>query len=182
MAHLDIHFFPEIKIFEKIQFDSDLGFFTNLYEKTWTLENFFQDSVSFSKLRGTIRGFHFQKAPFDQAKLVSVINGSILDIFIDLRTSSETFLNYGSIILKEGNSKIILIPRGFAHGYISLEDNTLINYKLDNAYSPEHEETILWNDPFLNVEFPMMNKYHLSAKDQKGLTIKELQSKGAFYE
>ena len=180
MAYIDTHLFSEIEIFKKIQFNSEIGHFTNLFETSWLSKNFVQDSVSFSKLKGTIKGFHFQKKPFDQAKLVSVIQGSILDIFIDLRQDSKTFLDHGSMTLKEGNSNIIYIPRGFAHGYISLEDNTLIHYKLDNHYSPDHEETILWSDPSLAVEFPHMDRYHLSAKDKNGLTIEELKFKGVF--
>tara|TARA_B100000989_G_C19511432_1_gene459266 strand:+ start:807 stop:1355 length:549 start_codon:yes stop_codon:yes gene_type:complete len=180
MAYIDTHLFSEIETFKKIQFNSEIGHFTNLFETSWLNKNFLQDSVSFARLRGTIKGFHFQKKPFDQAKLVSVIQGSILDIFIDIRKGSKTFLDHGSIILKEGNSNIIYIPRGFAHGYITLEDNTLINYKLDNHYSPDHEETILYNDPFLAVEFPDMDGYHLSKKDKNGSTIEELKLKSAF--
>jgi len=180
MAFIDTQLFSGIEIFEKKQLDTHLGHFTNLYEQNLIKRNFLQDSISFCFRRGTIKGFHFQRSPFSQAKLVSVIQGSILDFFIDLRKNSHTFLDHGSIHLKEGNSNIIFLPRGFAHGYITLEDSTLINYKLDNLYSLDHEETILWNDDTLNIELPKMDKYYISAKDQDGSTIKDLEITGAF--
>jgi dTDP-4-dehydrorhamnose 3,5-epimerase len=182
MAHIDLQSFSGVKLFEKKQHDSALGHFTNLFEQNWLDASFVQDSISSCDYKGTIKGFHFQRSPFDQAKLVSVLQGSILDIFIDLRKASDTFLDHGSINLKEGNSHIIFLPRGFAHGYITLENQTVIHYKLDNFYSTEHEETVLWKDNSLDIEFPKMDDYHLSSKDQKGSTIKELSSKGAFYE
>ena len=98
------------------------------------------------------RGLHFQKTPYSQSKLVSVQNGKILDFVIDLREGSKTFGESYSINLSSDNNLSIFVPADFAHGYLTLEDNTVVSYKVDNYYSPSHEEGIRYNDPSINIQ------------------------------
>tara|TARA_X000000368_G_C22850110_1_gene631745 strand:+ start:284 stop:832 length:549 start_codon:yes stop_codon:yes gene_type:complete len=134
---------------------------------------FVQDNLSFSLKAGTIRGLHFQKGSHGQSKLLKVISGSILDIFVDLRQESHNFGKYFSYNL-DTNSGSLLIPKGFAHGFCSLQDNTLISYKVDNFYNKESESGIVWNDPDLNIKWPKFKNFVISEKDKELLSLKEL--------
>ena len=134
---------------------------------------FVQDNLSFSLKAGTIRGLHFQKGSHGQSKLLKVISGSILDIFVDIRQESRNFGKYFSYNL-DTNSGSLLIPKGFAHGFCSLQDNTLISYKVDNFYNKESESGILWNDPDLNIKWPKFKNFVISEKDKELLSLKEL--------
>lgn len=125
--------------------------------------NFIQDNESLSK-KGVIRGLHYQKPPFTQSKLVRVINGSVLDVIVDIRTDSPNFGKYIIIELSSKNKLQVFIPRGFAHGFISLEDNTIFNYKVDNFYDKDSECGIIYNDEFLNIDWKL---------DIKNITISE---------
>lgn len=127
--------------------------------------SFCQDNVVHSK-KMVLRGLHFQKFPYDQSKLVSVINGKILDIAVDIRKNSPTFGNYFSHELSCNDDTSIFIPRGFAHGYLTLEDNTIIHYKVDNYYEPSSEVGINFNDPFLNINWKVeLDNLIISEKD-----------------
>ena len=122
---------------------------------------------------------HFQKDEYSQAKLISILRGSILDIVVDLRENSETFGVYFSIELNEKDKRMLFIPRNFAHGFLTLEDNTEIFYKCDNFYNPKSEAGIMWNDKDLNIEWNFKkygineNELIVSDKDKKNMSFKE---------
>jgi dTDP-4-dehydrorhamnose 3,5-epimerase len=135
--------------------------------------NFIQDNESKSAA-GVLRGLHFQKGEYAQAKLVRVIKGAVLDVIVDIRPESPTFGKHFSIKLTETNKLQLLLPRGMAHGFLVLEDETVFSYKVDNFYSPENESGILYSDPYLDIdwEFPKTSLI-LSEKDKKLLPFKE---------
>jgi len=128
--------------------------------------NFCQDNESKSS-RGVLRGLHYQLAPFAQTKLVRVINGSVLDVVVDIRKGSPTFGKHIAVKLTGDNKRQLLIPRGFAHGFIVLEDDTVFVYKVDNYYSPENDRGIFYGDERLGVNwgFPL-SEIKLSEKDK----------------
>lgn len=128
--------------------------------------DFVQDNQSTSQ-KGVLRGLHFQKDEFSQAKLVRVVKGSVLDIAVDIRPTSPTFGKYFSIVLSEQNNKQLFIPRGFAHGFLVLEDHTVFAYKCDNYYNKASESGIIYNDKTLNIDwqFPKTSLI-ISEKDQ----------------
>ncbi len=114
---------------------------------------FVQDNHSLSASRGTLRGLHFQTPPFAQDKLVRVTRGRILDVVVDIRNGSPTFGKYTSADLNAENGLQIFVPVGFAHGFVTLEDNTEVVYKVSNFYSVEHDGGLLWNDPALAIDW-----------------------------
>ena len=176
MAEKKIHNFSEIQIITRDKFISELGSFSVTFQRGKTLQNsFYQDSISILNKTNTLKGMHFQSGKFAQAKLVTVLQGAILDYFIDLRKDSSTYLDYGKVLLDENNNDMLFIPKGFAHGYITQKQNTIISYKLDAAYNPEHEITLLWNDPKINIQWPETNNIHISEKDLNGLKFKEIE-------
>lgn len=125
--------------------------------------NFVQDNLSFSK-KNVIRGLHFQAPPFAQGKLVSVLQGKVLDIAVDLRKNSPTYGKHFSIELSSENKLMFWIPEGFAHGFSAMEDNTLFSYKCTNYYNKESEQTLQWNDPDLQIDWKVSPEI-LSEKD-----------------
>jgi len=139
-----------------------------LFEKITGMKvHFVQDNLAKSQ-RGVLRGFHFQKSPNAQSKLISVIKGAVFDVIVDLRKHSKTYGQYFSIELNEYNKKQLYIPKDFAHAYLTLEDDTLFFYKIDHYYHPESESGIRFNDPKLNIEWPFnISEILLSEKDQK---------------
>lgn len=137
--------------------------------------NFVQDNEAFSN-RGVLRGLHFQKREFAQAKLVRVIKGKVLDVAVDIRPNSKTFGKHFSIVLSEENKKQLFVPRGFAHGYSVLEDNTIFAYKCDNYYYPKQEGGIIYNDKDLNIDWMLEEEeIQLSEKDKVQPKLKELK-------
>ena len=128
-------------------------------------DDFIQDNLSFSKKRGTIRGLHFQKGEFAQSKLIYVLKGKILDVFVDIRKTSNNFGKYFSIEISSEDS-FLYIPRGFAHGFCTLEDETSVLYKVDNLYNKDHESGLNWKDPNLKIKWPSFQQYYLSEKDK----------------
>lgn len=135
---------------------------------------FVQDNESLSSY-GVLRGLHFQKHPYAQAKLVRVVKGVILDVAVDIRKQSPTFGKYISIELSGENKRQLFIPRGFAHGLIVLSDSAIVNYKCDNHYYPESEGSILWNDPQLNIDWKLpINDIILSEKDKESPLLKDI--------
>lgn len=147
------------------------------YKRNIINKNYIFDYYSKSK-KNVIRGLHFQ-IKNQQEKYITVLNGSILDISLDLRKNSPTFGNYFSIFLSHKNFKSILIPKGFAHGYLTLEDNSILYYKNSSYYSDKEQKGIIWNDKDLNIKWPT-NKPILSNKDKKNLTFKEFVKKYKF--
>ncbi|APT50325.1 dTDP-4-dehydrorhamnose 3,5-epimerase [Bacillus safensis] len=126
---------------------------------------FKQDNHSFSKDAGVLRGLHFQEPPFAQSKLVRVISGAIYDVIVDIRPQSPTFGQWISVILSEENKKQVFVPKGFAHGFCTLTSDTNVIYKTDEYYSKKHDCGIRWNDPNLNIPWPV-NEPILSKKDE----------------
>ena len=144
------------------------SFNKNKFEQlTGTLVNFIQDNQSKSS-RGVLRGLHYQKGEFAQAKLVRVIKGKVLDVCVDIRKNSPTYGKHFSIILDDVENKQLFVPRGFAHGFLVLEDNTIFSYKCDNLYNKESEGGIIYNDDSLSIDwgFPK-EELILSEKDIK---------------
>ncbi len=127
-------------------------------------QEFVLEYQSYSAHKNTLRGIHFQNNPHSQAKLVRVISGGILDVIVDLRKSSPTYKKWVSLTISAENRKQILIPKGFGHAFVALEDNTTVLYKLDDYYYPETARTILWNDPELAIKWGVENPL-ISEKD-----------------
>ena len=132
---------------------------------------FVQDNESKS-MKGVLRGLHFQKPPFAQGKLVRVMKGAVLDVAVDLRKGSSTYGKWASIQLSESNKFMYWIPAGMAHGFLTLEDNTVFFYKCTNVYNKESEGSIRWNDPDLGIDWGYDNPL-LSAKDQEAPLFKD---------
>lgn len=124
---------------------------------------FVQDNQSLSQ-KGILRGLHYQSPPFDQGKFVRVIKGAVLDVALDIRKNSSTYGKFVCVELTEKNYHMLYIPPGFAHGFLTLEDNTIFTYKCTNYYHPEAEGGVLWNSPELNIPWNIENPV-LSAKD-----------------
>ena len=135
---------------------------------------FVQDNESRSG-RGVLRGLHFQKEPHAQAKLVRVVKGRAVDVAVDIRPESSTFGRHVAVELSGDNHRQLFIPKGFAHGYVALEEDTIFQYKCDDYYHPEVEGGIAWNDPAIGIEWPLPeSELTLSEKDQKWPKLKDL--------
>ena len=170
--------FSGVSIMKRDTFPSELGSFSVLFDQSINFgEDFYQDSISIIKHPNTIKGMHFQSGHFAQAKLVTILQGGIIDFFVDLRKDSSTFLDYGSVELNSKNNDMLLIPKGFAHGYFSAHEDTIISYKLDAPYSPDHEYTLLWSDPGIGIKWPTIKNTHISSKDRAGLNLPEIEKK-----
>ena len=140
---------------------------------------FLQDNESKS-CYGVVRGLHFQMPPFAQAKLVRCVRGRVLDVAVDIRKGSPTFGKYVSAVLTGENMRQFFIPRGFAHGFVVLEDDTLFSYKCDNLYCKESERGLMFNDPALGIEWPKIDvEIKLSEKDQAHPALKDIEPYGA---
>ena len=139
--------------------------------------SFVQDNQSRSKRAGTVRGFHFQCPPAAQAKLVSVLRGRVLDIAVDIRRASPSFGKHVSIELSAEGGQQLYIPIGFAHGFISLEDDVLVTYKVSDYYAPSHEGGIHWNDPDISFPWPLkIENITTSEKDARLPYLKDFES------
>ncbi len=165
------------------RFGDDRGYFSpffmqeNLDKKGIVFEGVVQANRSKST-KGVVRGLHFQKNPKCQAKIVEVIQGKAIDVVVDIRKGSPSYGKHIAVLLTPENGQQLFVPRGFAHGFVSLEDNTIFQYLVDNDYAPELEAGILWNDPDLGIEWEQIFSEHaiekplLSEKDQKHKTLK----------
>ena len=143
-------------------FEDERGYFMESYKESFIKENFpdihfIQDNESRSTY-GVLRGLHFQKPPFEQTKLVRVIDGEVLDVAVDLRKGSPTYGKWESIILSGENKKQFFIPKGFAHGFIVLSDEAIFSYKVDNIYAPDSDSGIKYDDPTLNINWMVSNE------------------------
>lgn len=136
--------------------------------------DFVQDNLSMSQ-KNVLRGLHFQAPPYAQGKLVQVIRGSVLDVAVDIRKNSPSYGKHHSILLSEENKKQFFIPAGFAHGFVTLEDNTLFSYKCTTPYNKESEGAIRWNDKKLGIDWQIENPI-ISAKDEIAETFENLNS------
>ena len=135
-----------------------------IFQENGLNDNLVQISISFNKKKGTLRGMHFQKKPFEEAKIVRCTKGKIFDVVIDLRPESKTFMSWASFELDSNESKILYIPEGFAHGFQTLEDNTELVYQISNWYSPEHASGLRWDDNKFQINWPIQNPI-ISKKD-----------------
>lgn len=167
-------------ILEPKVFEDARGYFLESYNKD-TFKNigieidFVQDNQSFS-CKGTLRGLHFQKPPYAQAKLVRTITGSILDVAVDIRKKSKTYGKYFSVVLSDKNKNMLYVPEGFAHGFVALDDNTTIQYKCSNFYNKDSEVSLIWNDQDVNIDWNLGLEPIISDKDKLGITLKDLNS------
>lgn len=162
---------PGVKIVQPRVFKDARGYFVETYNaeryKAAGIDaDFVQDNESCS-MRGVVRGLHWQAPPYTQAKLVRVIRGAVLDVAVDVRKDSPTFGKYVAVTLSGENGYQLYVPRGFAHGFAVLEDNTVFAYKCDNFYHPESECGLIYNDPTVNVAWPEFESPVLSEKDLK---------------
>lgn len=171
---------PEVLLIEPKVFRDTRGFFYEFYRHDLFLKNgidtnFVQDNQSFS-VRGVLRGLHYQTAPKAQAKLVRVVRGEIFDVVVDVRPGSPTFGRHVAEILSAENKKMLFVPAGFAHGYLTLSDEAEFAYKVSDAYSPSHERGIRWDDPTLAIAWPKLDcPYLLSDKDKLFSGLKDSQ-------
>lgn len=168
---------PDVILIKPKVFKDERGFFMETYkksdfEKAGIKGEFVQDNHSKSKY-GVLRGLHFQKEPYAQAKIVRCIRGVIYDVAVDLRKNSPTFGKWVGVILSEHNKYQLYIPRGFAHGFLVLSDEAEVVYKVNNIYAPDYEGGLIWNDPDVNIQWPADNPI-VSPKDQRWPTLKEL--------
>ena len=171
-------------------FNDDRGYFyetwnakdfeANINDKT----SFVQDNQSFSK-RGTLRGLHYQLNPMPQGKLVRVTKGIVFDVIVDLRLNSKTFKSWTSLILNCQEKNQIWIPKGFAHGFLTLSEEAILEYKVTSFWEKDLERTILWNDSSISIEWPKLNNKllepNLSFKDMNGLSLQSVIKKGEVF-
>lgn len=167
-----IIFEPEIYKDERGLFFESFNY--KFYDK-FIKSHFVQDNHSISK-KGVVRGLHFQTPPYSQAKLVRCVSGAVLDVVVDLRKKSKTYGKFFSIKLSSENFKQIFIPKGFAHGFQSLCDNVILNYKVDNYYNSKFDSGILWNDSDLLIDWDYKIDPILSKKDLELISFKNLKS------
>lgn len=167
-----------VYIIEPKIFNDARGYFFEAFKQKEFEENvckinFVQDNESKSSY-GILRGLHYQKGEFSQAKLVRVIKGKVLDVAVDIRKSSPTFGKHVMVELSEDNKRQLFIPRGFAHGFLVLSKEAIFTYKVDNIYTPQSEASIRFDDPDLNIEWPIdASEVLTSDKDLKGKSFKE---------
>ncbi|HOY50002.1 MAG TPA: dTDP-4-dehydrorhamnose 3,5-epimerase [Flavobacteriales bacterium] len=160
-------------------FEDPRGYFFESYskkafEEAGITEEFVQSNQSLSQ-KGVLRGLHFQHPPHAQSKLVRVIQGSVLDVALDIRKGSPTYGQHFSIVLSAQNKTMFYVPVGFAHGFLTLEDNTIFSYKCGNYYNKPAEDGILWNDSDLNIEWNVENPI-LSEKDKVNTLFRDFNS------
>lgn len=160
-----------VKIIEPKVFKDNRGFFMESFNFKKFAElglefDFIQDNHSLSVDKDVIRGLHYQLNPMAQTKLVRVITGAIYDVAVDIRKDSPTFGKWVGVTLSEDNHRMLVVPKGFAHGFCTLKENTHVQYKVDDYYSAENDKGILWNDPMLAIDWPTSNPI-LSEKDAK---------------
>ncbi len=164
---------PDVVIIEPVVHGDARGYFVETYRKDkletflgYTID-FCQDNESKSK-KGVLRGLHYQLPPYAQTKLVRVITGSVLDVAVDIRKGSPTFGQYVAVELTEENKRQLLVPRGFAHGFVVLSDEATFAYKVDNYYAPTHDRGIAFDDPSIGIDWRLdPASLQLSDKDRK---------------
>ena len=169
-----------VKIVEPQVFGDARGYFVEQYnaaryKAAGIVADFVQDNESFSH-KGVVRGLHWQAGEHCQAKLVRVIRGAVWDVAVDIRKGSPTFGKHVSVVLTGENRRQLYIPRGFAHGFIVLEDDTLFSYKCDNLYCPEADRGMLFSDPALGIAWPEVGvPLELSEKDRRHPLLKDIE-------
>lgn len=164
-------------IIEPEKLEDERGFFA----RSWCADEFaayglnpkiVQCSISFNHKKGTLRGMHYQVAPYEEEKLVRCTAGAVFDVIIDLRPESPTFKAWLAVELSASNRKMIYIPGGFAHGFQTLEDNSEIFYQISEFFHPESARGVRWDDPTFGIEWPVLQEITISDKDRKYLDFK----------
>jgi dTDP-4-dehydrorhamnose 3,5-epimerase len=168
-----------VLIIEPTVFPDDRGYFMETFQQDryrgiGIHTGFIQDNLSFSR-KGTLRGLHFQH-PHAQAKLVQVLQGEVLDVIVDIRPGSPTFGRWAGIRLSEKNKRQLFVPENFAHGYCVLSETSLFSYKCSDYYAPDCEKGILWSDPDIGIQWPLIDPI-LSEKDSRYPTLKDIPPK-----
>ena len=168
---------PEVILIEPKVFPDARGYFLETFKSSDFLannipNNFVQDNLSFSR-KNVIRGMHFQRKPKEQGKLVSVIKGRVIDVAVDIRKESPTFMKWIAVELNDSQNAMLYIPAGFAHGFLSLTEEVYLLYKCTNEYDPIADSGIRWNDPDIGIPWPINNPV-LSEKDQRLPYLKDL--------
>ncbi|MCB0819171.1 MAG: dTDP-4-dehydrorhamnose 3,5-epimerase [Bacteroidetes bacterium] len=172
-------FIPGLVVIYPRVFEDPRGYFFESYNRAKFVnagiaDDFVQDNQSLSEA-GVLRGMHFQQPPHAQSKLVRVIRGSVLDVVVDIRKGSPTYGKHYSIELSEENKTMLYIPIGFAHGFLTLKNETLFSYKCGDLYNKDAEQGIMWNDPALEIEWNIENPV-LSEKDKTNVLLKDFDS------
>jgi dTDP-4-dehydrorhamnose 3,5-epimerase len=161
------------------RFEDERGVFSEVYNATALADygvrlEFIQDNHAFSARRGTLRGLHFQPEPYSQTKLVRCVRGAILDVAVDIRPESRTYGQHVKAVLSEDNWDQLLIPKGFAHAYLTLTDNAVVLYKVDQPYAAQHQGGLIWNDPDLAIDWGDVKDIELIIAD-KDLALPRLR-------
>jgi dTDP-4-dehydrorhamnose 3,5-epimerase len=175
----------KVVIIEPNVFGDHRGWFMETYNDQAFKEqgidiSFIQDNQSFSAIKGTLRGLHYQMNPKSQTKLVRCTKGSIYDVAVDIRKGSPTYGEWFGIELNAENKKQLLVPKGFAHGFITLTNDVEVQYKVDELYSPEHDRGIFWNDATIGIDWPIDIQPVLSEKDERAPLLKDADSNFIF--
>lgn len=176
----------DVLIIEPVVFGDHRGFFTESYsqadfQEAGITQNFVQDNHSLSVEAGVLRGLHFQKGTAAQTKLIRVVTGAVLDVIVDIRKGSPTYGEWEGYILSESNQRQLLVPKGFAHGFMTLTSNVNFLYKCDNYYDAEADAGIAFDDPDLAIDWPIAKeKAILSEKDQHHPTLKAFEEQNPF--
>ncbi|WP_196590970.1 dTDP-4-dehydrorhamnose 3,5-epimerase [Pectinatus frisingensis] len=170
----------DVYIIEPKVFGDNRGWFMETYSarvlrKYGVKTDFVQDNQSYSAPRGTLRGLHFQKPPMTQAKLVRCTHGTMMDIAVDIRKGSPTYKRWLAVELSDKNKRQLYVPRGFAHGFVTLSNDVEVQYKADNYYAPETEGSIIYNDPDIGITWDkwQQGRYTFSAKDKQAPLFKD---------
>jgi dTDP-4-dehydrorhamnose 3,5-epimerase len=172
---------PDVKILVPKQFKDHRGFFSEVYSTKLLRDaginaSFVQDNHSLSVEKGVLRGLHYQIAPMAQEKLIRVVRGSIVDVVVDIRRGSPTFGKHVTALVSAENWRQVLVPTGFAHGFVTLEPNTEVLYKVSAFYSPQHERGIRWNDPALGIDWGVSeSEAILSGRDTQHPFLRDAQ-------
>lgn len=173
---------PDVKLIRTNRVADARGYFCETFRRSafadkGILHDFIQDNQSSSDRAGTVRGLHFQRPPFAQAKLIRVLRGSIFDVVVDLRRSSPSFGKHVAVRLSSESDEQLFVPKGFAHGFCTLQPRSVVFYKVDQVYAPSHDGGLYWADPALALEWPVIASEALvSPKDQTLPTFGQLAS------
>ena len=175
---------PEVILVEAKVFPDERGFFSETFKESIFIENgintrFIQDNYSHS-IKGVLRGLHYQKDPKAQTKLVTAITGEIFDVAVDIRKGSPTYGKWVSEILSEKNHNSLLVPKGFAHGFVVLSEEADVIYKVDEEYSPENDRGLIWNDPTVAVKWPL-EKPIVSKKDNEQTHLESIDNNFVYH-
>ena len=179
IKELDI---PAVKVLTPTKHGDHRGFFSETYNRGTLAKagidlDFVQDNHSLSAEKGTVRGLHFQTPPFAQDKLVRVVRGAVFDVAVDLRRGAPSYGAHVSVVLSAEAWSQVLVPVGFAHGFMTLEPDTEVIYKVSHSYAPDHDKGILWNDPALGIAWPLPeDEAVLSDKDRKQPRLADVET------